>query len=400
MPIHVTLVRHAETDANASGIWQGHGGHGLSDRGRLQAEALGRRLADRDFDQVVASDLPRAIETAELAGLEAKPDPAWREIDIGAWEGLTRDEVHRRYPDEIAAVRAGEPVKMGGGESWHDLGRRIGETFASLIDDAPDGARILVVTHGGVVHAVLAGRLGFRGRRAPWPIDRVRNTGITEVSIEDGEFHLASFNDRSHFVGETPPGIALIRHAESEANAAGRWHGVTDGPLTARGREQAEALGRRYSGVTRVYTSPLERARATAEAFAGVHGLGVEVLDELIEVDFGDWEDLTPHEIAEHHPEDWSRVFESGEDIPRGGSGDTFEEVGDRLAAVVDRMTAAHPGERVALFSHGGAIWALAARVLGLGWADWRTLGVPSNTSVSHVRGDSGRHVLVDYNIV
>jgi len=399
MTVSITLVRHAETDANASGIWQGHGGHGLSARGRSQAEALGRRLADREFDVVIASDLPRAIETAELAGLDPKPDPAWREIDIGSWEGLTRDEVHARYPGEIAAVRAGEPVKMGGGESWHDLGARIGATFADMVSDAPDGARILVVTHGGVVHAVLAGQLRFRDRSAPWPIDRVRNTAITEVSVDGGMFRLGRFNDRMHFADDAPAGTALIRHAESQANAEGVWHGVTDGPLTDRGRRQAEELGHRYAGVTRVYSSPLERALATAEAFARVHSLDVAVLDELIEVDFGGWEGLTAQEIVERHPEEWSRVFEGGEDIPRGGSGDTFEAVGDRLAGIVDRMEERHSGERVALFSHGGAIWALVARVLGLGWADWRTLDIPSNTSVSHVRVESGRHMLVDYNI-
>lgn len=399
MAVRITLVRHAETDANASGIWQGHGGHGLSARGRLQAEALGRRLADRPFDLVIASDLPRAIETAEIAGFDAKPDPAWREIDIGAWEGLTRDEVHDRFPDEIAAVRSGQPVKMGGGESWHDLGERINNTFGALVEEAPEDARILVISHGGVVHSVIAGQMRFRDRRAPWPIDRIRNTAITELSVEDDSFRLASFNDRTHFEDGDAIGIALIRHAESEANAAGRWHGVTDGPLTRLGRSQAEGLGRRYSGVTRVYSSPLERARATAAAFAGVHGLPVEVLDELIEVDFGAWEGLTPHEIAERHPEDWARVFESGEDIPRGGTGDTFEAVGLRLAGVIERMDTSHPGERVALFSHGGAIWSLAARVLGLTWSYWRNLAMPSNTSVSHFRVESGRQLLVDYNV-
>jgi probable phosphoglycerate mutase len=399
MPIEVTLIRHAETDANASGVWQGHGGHGLSALGRSQANALGRRLQDRQFDLVIASDLPRAVETAEMAGFDPKPDPAWREIDIGVWEGMTRDEVHERYPHEIAAVRSGKPVKMGGGESWLDLGERIKSTFDELVADAPDGSRVLVVTHGGVIHSVIAGQMSFRDRGVPWPIDRVRNTGITEVAVDGESFRLTSYNDRGHLDDDGGAAVALIRHAESEANAAGRWHGVSDGPLTARGRDQAAALGVRYPGVTRVYSSPLERARATAEAFAGVHDLPVSLLAELIEVDFGAWEGLTPHEIAERHPEDWARVFESGEDIPRGGTGDTFEAVGQRLAGVIERMDTSHPGERVALFSHGGAIWSLAARVLGLTWSDWRNLAMPSNTSVSHVRVESGRQMLVDYNI-
>jgi broad specificity phosphatase PhoE len=397
--IEITIVRHAQTEANAAGIWQGHGDHPLSTLGRSQAEALGRRLRDREFDLVVASDLPRAIETAAIAGFDAKPDAAWREIDIGIWEGLTRDEVHERFPEEISGVRAGQPVKMGGGESWQDLGQRIQGSFLELVADTPDGSRVLVVTHGGVIHAVLASQMRFPERGTPWPIERVRNTGITEVAVDNGHFRLVSFNDGKHLGDSSDVGVALFRHAESEANASGHWHGVTDGPLTARGRRQAADLGRHHPGVTRVYASPLERARATAEAFATARGLPVEIMTDLIEVDFGAWEGLTPHEIAEQHPEDWSAIFDGGEDRPRGGTGDTFEAVGERLAAVIDRMETQHPRDRVALFSHGGAIWSLAARVLGLGWSNWRSLAMPANTSVSHVRLESGRQMLVDYNV-
>jgi broad specificity phosphatase PhoE len=396
--IEITLVRHAETEANAAGIWQGQGDHPLSSLGRSQAEALGRRLRDREFDLVVASDLPRAVETATLSGFDAKPDSAWREIDIGVWEGLTREEVHERFPDEMAGVRAGKPVRMGGGESWDDLRRRIEVSFSRLVEDSPDGSRVLVVTHGGVIHSVLASQMRFPAS-APWPIERVRNTGITEVAVEPGNFRLHSFNDRRHLGDDLDVGVALFRHAESEANASGRWHGVTDGPLTARGRQQATDLGRHHRGVTRIYASPLERARATAEAFAEIRGLPVEILAELIEVDFGTWEGLTPHEIAERHPEEWAAIFDGGEDRPRGGTGDTFAAVGERLAAVIDRMESVHPQERVALFSHGGAIWSVAARVLGLGWSSWRNLAMPANTSVSHIRGENGRQMLVDYNV-
>lgn len=396
--IEITLVRHAETEANAAGIWQGQGDHPLSSLGRGQAEAVGRRLREREFDLVVASDLPRAVETATIAGFDAKPDSAWREIDIGVWEGLTREEVHERFPDEMAGIRTGKPVRMGGGESWDDLRRRTEVAFIRLIEDTPDGSRVLIITHGGVIHSVLASQMRFL-RGAPWPIDRVRNTGLTEVAVEHGDFRLKTFNDRRHLGDDLDVGVALFRHAESAANASGQWHGVTDGPLTARGRQQAADLGRHHWSVTRIYASPLERARATAEAFAEVRGLPVETLAELIEVDFGAWEGLTPHEIAERHPEDWAAIFDGGEDRPRGGTGDTFAAVGARMAAVIDRMEAFHPHERVALFSHGGAIWSVAARVLGLGWSSWRSLAMPANTSASHIRGENGRQVLVDYNV-
>ncbi|NIR34946.1 MAG: hypothetical protein GWN07_02520, partial [Actinobacteria bacterium] len=71
-------------------VWQGHGDSALTARGRKQASDLGRRLAGSRFDRVVASDLGRVLETSALAGLEPEKDPAWREVSLGDWEGLTR----------------------------------------------------------------------------------------------------------------------------------------------------------------------------------------------------------------------------------------------------------------------------------------------------------------------
>ena len=111
----IWLVRHGETTANAAGVWQGHGSVGLSERGREQAAVVGRRLARTAFDVVVASDLERTRATAAAAGLRAETDPAWREMDIGRWEGLHREEVVARYGDELRALVAGQEVAAGGG---------------------------------------------------------------------------------------------------------------------------------------------------------------------------------------------------------------------------------------------------------------------------------------------
>ena len=83
MPLTITLVRHARSEANAAGIWQGQGDAVLAPEGRDQARSLGDRLAGRRFDVVISSDLSRTVETAALSG---HGDPQllreWRERDI------------------------------------------------------------------------------------------------------------------------------------------------------------------------------------------------------------------------------------------------------------------------------------------------------------------------------
>src|SRR5580765_6857553 len=97
----LVLVRHAESTWNAEGRWQGHADPPLSDAGRAQAEALAEDLAGERFDAVYTSDLARAAQTAEIIarrfGLPAVSDPALREVDVGSWSGLTREEVAARF---------------------------------------------------------------------------------------------------------------------------------------------------------------------------------------------------------------------------------------------------------------------------------------------------------------
>lgn len=405
MSIEITFVRHGETDANAASIWQGQGDAALSQTGRDQARALRDRLAATDFDLVLSSDLVRTLETAELAGLEPEPDPWFREMDIGAWEGLTRDEVHARFPDELARMAAGDrDVPMGGGESWSTFSKRVAGAVDRIVERVPPGSRVLVIAHGGVIHSALASRLGFGGAR-PWPVARILNSAITELVVDPDWSHLQVLNDVRHAPVVTGHedsrgvAIALVRHGETEANADGRWHGLTDGPLSDRGRAQARRLAEQYDGVTRIFASPLQRTRDTALAFAEAHGLDVELDRGLIEQHFGAWEDLTTSEISDRYPDEWDEVFGNGIDLPRGGTGETFEQAGARVAETVARISGAHPTDRLALFTHGGAIWAFASRILGLGWSNWRALAIPGNTSVTHVRYDGGAPVLVDYNL-
>jgi len=167
--------------------------------GREQARCLGERLSGAHFDRFIASDLSRASDTARAVGPNFTRDPAFREFDVGAWEGLTRDEVEQRFPGELASLKNGEDVALGGGESFITFSARIGKAFEGLLASLSPGEHALVVCHGGVIGTLLGRLLGLRDR-GRFPIARVPNTSITELEISQDAVCLRVFNDTLHLL--------------------------------------------------------------------------------------------------------------------------------------------------------------------------------------------------------
>src|SRR5438876_9255933 len=104
----IILCRHGESEGNAEGRFGGHGPTSLTARGREQARAAGRVLAREGLDVIYASDLVRAVQTAEeiaaLCGLGAAHTPALRERSVGDLTGLTFEEAQAKFPDAYAAL--------------------------------------------------------------------------------------------------------------------------------------------------------------------------------------------------------------------------------------------------------------------------------------------------------
>lgn len=149
------LLRHAESEWNAEGRWQGQADPGLSARGRDEAEQAASRLAD-EVARVVSSDLRRASDTAEIfvRMLDIGPverDEGLREIDVGEWSGLTSAEIEERWPGAIERWRAGEYVAKGG-EDRGSFRRRI--LAAVGAHAAREDTPLLVVTHGAAIGVV------------------------------------------------------------------------------------------------------------------------------------------------------------------------------------------------------------------------------------------------------
>jgi probable phosphoglycerate mutase len=199
--LEVCFVRHGQSASNAAGLWQGQGDSPLNDVGLTQVERLRAAIADSRYDLVLSSDLRRAAETATAAGVEAEHDPAWREIDVGEWEGLTMEQVLERFPGQIEALKARQTFAIGGGESWPEVFERADASLARLRQRLPSGGRAIVFTHGGIIAALLSGLLGARDH-FPWPLGRMRNTGRTTLRFSGDQIELVSHNDDTHIPTE------------------------------------------------------------------------------------------------------------------------------------------------------------------------------------------------------
>jgi broad specificity phosphatase PhoE len=123
-------------------------------------------------------------------------------------------------------------------------------------------------------------------------------------------------------MGHAERHLLLVRHGETDWNAAGRWQGQTDVPLNTTGRSQALALAARLraESVRAVAASDLSRARGTAEIVGESLGLEVAFVDAALrERAYGDWEGLTRSECEARFPEEWARHVADPRTPPPGG---------------------------------------------------------------------------------
>jgi broad specificity phosphatase PhoE len=397
----VWLVRHARTEANASGIWQGRTESDLDAVGEGQIAALAARLDGEHFDLVLSSPLQRARKTAAIFG-----DPIIEqdlvEIDLGRWDGLTTSELMDSHRPDLEAFTRGEDVPLGGtGESPQQITMRIESIIARVFDRLQPGERAVVVTHGGVLDAVTQRSFGrdASGRRLG---GLTENTGITRLIRRFGSNRLVSFNDTGH-LGARPAalaealarnraGMVMVRHGQTRANVERRWQGQSDWGLDDVGRRQVQALASWYGHPDRVVSSPLGRALETAR----VLGPEPEVLEGLVELGFGEWEGLTVEEVRSSHSALFDRIFVDGQDLPRGVTGESWAQLTARFRAAIDSI---NPGRGLltAVVTHGAAIRSYLADLAGSGWSAAGSWETPANSSVTHlVLGERGP-LIVDY---
>jgi probable phosphoglycerate mutase len=224
----LVVWRHGRTAWNAGGRFQGQLDPPLDAVGRAQAARtapyLAAALAGGDI-VLVSSDLVRAQDTAAalapLLGVEVQVDERLREHGLGSWEGLTREEVAERHPEQYADWLAGRPVRGRGGEPAEAVARRA----LAAVADLPRAGTAVLVTHGGtagrLVEALLG--LGVDHRRVFGPLG---NCNWSELSFQASRWRLMRHNST---VPQPPgegvaagPGVARDRPADRPDDAPPR----------------------------------------------------------------------------------------------------------------------------------------------------------------------------------
>lgn len=179
--------------------------------------------------------------------------------------------------------------------------------------------------------------------------------------------------------------VLLVRHAVAEGN--GRFHGHTDMPLAREARQQLRVLVPKLSrySVDIVYSSDLERARATAKAVARSLDVEIVIRSDLREMDFGSWEGLSWQQIARRFPRLSSDWLARCPHQPIPGA-ERFERFKERVTCEIEDIIRANSGRCAAIITHGGVVRLTLARALGL-----------SDRSLFRIAVDPASVSIVDY---
>jgi broad specificity phosphatase PhoE len=180
------LARHGETDWNREHRWQGHTDVPLNELGWEQARALAHELASESIAAIYSSDLRRALDTARIVAdrkrVDVNVDEGLRELDFGAWEGLTSDEIEQRFPGDLALWREqGQLPERRGGETGDQLRKRVLAAAERIVQTHP-AKQVLIVSHGGPLRALAIHAQAIEVDR------RLENCGVVRIVFEDGVF--------------------------------------------------------------------------------------------------------------------------------------------------------------------------------------------------------------------
>ncbi|MFE6158174.1 histidine phosphatase family protein [Streptomyces sp. NPDC056486] len=200
------LVRHGETVWHAENRYAGRTDVPLTEHGHEQAASLAEWARTAGLTAVWSSPLSRARLTAapaaDACGLTPRVDERLYELDFGRGDGLTRDEMRERFPEQLAAF-LDDPVEnhLPGGEDPRDAAVRAAACLADIAREQPDG-RVLLVAHSTLVRVLLCHLLGIPLGEYRRVFPQLFNGALTEIRVEDGRTALLRLNTPA--TSETP----------------------------------------------------------------------------------------------------------------------------------------------------------------------------------------------------
>ena len=200
----IHIIRHGETEWNASGRKQGHSDSPLTPTGRAQAHALAARLTSESFTTLYSSDLGRAHSTARViadrTGHEIVIDRRLRERSFGIFEGMTETKIHQRCREQYRSFISDDVGSSAArsnpeGESVREFAARA-TACLDEIAASHTGESVVVITHGGVMDALF--RFVFNlPLHTPRQV-KLWNAAINSFSYDDRMWTLHSWGDRNH----------------------------------------------------------------------------------------------------------------------------------------------------------------------------------------------------------
>jgi glucosyl-3-phosphoglycerate phosphatase len=196
--------------------------------------------------------------------------------------------------------------------------------------------------------------------------------------------------------------VVVVRHGRTAYNHEDRWQGQLDVPLDEVGRHQAALMGPQVGSMdpVAIVSSDLSRALETAGQVAKTTGLTITEDQRLREINAGQWQGLTGAEVRARFPGETERI-RAGEDIRRGIDGETWSELGERVAEALADFASTLPerGLGVAI-THGAAARAGIGVLLGLPFEHWRILGGLGNCAWAVLEQQSFGWRLGGWNLV
>ena len=194
--------------------------------------------------------------------------------------------------------------------------------------------------------------------------------------------------------------LIFLRHGLSTTNNKGHFTGQIDAPLHERGEKQAQDVARYFlSGayaVDKIYSSSSSRAYSTVLPTAEALGLPVERMDELKEVDVGNWGGRSFEEIEKTEPTAF-RLFRENVGLARYGDGESTAEAQSRMLKTVQKLAEENEGKTLLIATHGTVLRALYCEWSGIPLAELKGVTIAPNASLSVARYEDGKGEFLSY---